>query len=290
MFSACWNRKSKTSNDFEASTGIWHHFVVVFQAHDDMRHYWNGMALDGHCECFGSGMTYSNADGAIGHNISPTGDRYVKAAIDDIRVYSRALSEAEILDLFTELPVGHLDYCRDVGPCAEGEGDCDSDSECQSGLTCVQVTGTDTCQQPVCPPLGDLDYCLACGPCAEGEGDCYIDSECAGDLICDFMPGTDYCRVPATVCGLPVGDADYCRVCGPCTAGQGDCDSNSECQSGLSCVFVPGTDVCCPHPLGHLDYCRDCGQCAAGQGDCYSDSECQNGLTCVFVPGTDTCQ
>jgi hypothetical protein len=101
-FSACWNRRSKTSNDFVASTGNWHHFVVVFLAHDDMRHYWNGIALDGHSECFGSGMTYSSADGAIGHNISPTGDRYVKAAIDDVRVYNRALSDSEILDLFNE--------------------------------------------------------------------------------------------------------------------------------------------------------------------------------------------
>jgi hypothetical protein len=44
------------------------------------------------------------------------------------------------------IPIGHNDYCSSCGPCAEGEGDCDSDSECQSGLTCPQVSGTDTCQ------------------------------------------------------------------------------------------------------------------------------------------------
>ena len=36
--------------------------------------------------------------------------------------------------------------------------------------------------------------------------------------------------------GLSAGHADYCQVMGPCSAGQGDCDSDSECQSELTCV------------------------------------------------------
>jgi hypothetical protein len=190
-------------------------------------------------------------------------------------------------------PVGHLDYCRACGPCAEGQGDCDSDSECQDGLTCPDVPGTDTCQSgpPACPhPIGHLDYCRDCGPCAEGQGDCDSDSECQDGLTCPDVPGTDTCQSGPPACPHPVGHLDYCRDCGPCAAGQGDCDNDGECQSGLSCVQVSGTDVCCPHPLGHLDYCRDCGPCGSGQGDCDSDSECQSGLTCVQVPGTDTCQ
>ena len=100
------------------------------------------------------------------------------------------------------LPVGHLDYCQDCGPCAEGEGDCDNDSECQNGLTCDLVPGTDTCQasSTVCPhPAGHLDYCQDCGPCAEGEGDCDNNEECQSGLICDFVPGTDTCFKPAGV-------------------------------------------------------------------------------------------
>jgi len=195
------------------------------------------------------------------------------------------------------LPIGHIDYCRDCGPCAAGQGDCDSDSECQSGLTCAQVTGTDTCQAstPVCPhPVGHLDYCRDCGPCAAGEGDCDVDGECDAGLTCVQVTGTDTCQTSTPVCPHPVGHLDYCKDCGPCTVGQGDCDNDGECQSGLICAQVPGTDTCeasaCPHPLGHLDYCRDCGPCAAGQGDCDSDSECQSGLTCAQVTGTDTCQ
>jgi hypothetical protein len=193
------------------------------------------------------------------------------------------------------IPVGHLDFCRNCGPCAEGQGDCDTNSECQSGLTCVQVTGTDYCQASGCPhPVGHLDYCRDCGPCAEGEGDCDTNSECQSGLTCVQVTGTDYCQSGGG-CTLPAGHLDYCRDCGPCAEGEGDCDTNSECQSGLACIQVTGTDYCqsgggCTLPAGHLDYCRDCGPCTEGEGDCDTNSECESGLTCVQVTGTDTCQ
>jgi hypothetical protein len=34
-------------------------------------------------------------------------------------------------------------YCTLNGPCAEGMGDCDRDSECASGLKCVDNVGAD---------------------------------------------------------------------------------------------------------------------------------------------------
>ena len=36
-------------------------------------------------------------------------------------------------------PPGHADYCQVMGPCSAGQGDCDSDSECQSELTCAEA-------------------------------------------------------------------------------------------------------------------------------------------------------
>ena len=39
------------------------------------------------------------------------------------------------------LSAGHADYCQVMGPCSAGQGDCDSDSECQSELTCVEAVG-----------------------------------------------------------------------------------------------------------------------------------------------------
>ena len=40
------------------------------------------------------------------------------------------------------LSPGHDDYCQVMGPCSAGQGDCDSDSECQSELTCVEYVCT----------------------------------------------------------------------------------------------------------------------------------------------------
>ncbi len=198
-------------------------------------------------------------------------------------------------------PIGHWDYCKDCGPCIEGQGDCDTDNECASGLVCDQITGAvDLCKRPCPHPIGHGDYCRDCGPCSEGQGDCDGAAECESGLICAENVGADYgwastvdvCEAP-TVCPHPIGHWDYCKDCGPCTEGQGDCDSNGECAGDLICDFVPGTDYCsapgCTLPLGHLDYCRECGPCAAGEGDCDSNSECQSGLSCVFVPGTDVC-
>jgi len=45
------------------------------------------------------------------------------------------------------VPLYHNDYCRYCGPCEEGEGDCDSDSECAGDLVCGQVSGTDYCEK-----------------------------------------------------------------------------------------------------------------------------------------------
>ena len=87
-------------------------------------------------------------------------------------------------------------------------------------------------------------------------------------------------------CPLSPGHYDYCRDCGPCNSGQGDCDGNSECQSGLTCVNDVGAnygwpadvDVCqgnnCNVYQPGLDWCRDCGPCSVGQSDCDNDSEC----------------
>jgi len=43
------------------------------------------------------------------------------------------------------------------------------------------------------------------------------------------------------VSGTP-GDYDYCALYGPCAAGEGDCDGNAECQSGLTCVNDVGAN------------------------------------------------
>ena len=214
-------------------------------------------------------------------------------------------------------PNGHVDYCRDCGPCGAGQGDCDGDGECESGLICAQDVGADygfsatydVCEQPYsCPyPNGHVDYCRDCGPCGAGQGDCDGDGECESGLICAQDVGADYgfrstydvCEQPYS-CPYPNGHVDYCRDCGPCGAGEGDCDGDGECESGLICAqdvgadygFSAAYDVCeepysCPYPNGHVDYCRDCGPCGVGQGDCDGDGECESGLICAQDVGAD---
>jgi len=228
------------------------------------------------------------------------------------------------------LPPGHYDLCTVCGPCEEGEGDCDSDDECQDGLTCASDIGqeyglgefVDVCvdSQSSCPvEPGNYDYCELCGPCTDEQGDCDSDSDCAEGLVCgqdlgsgfDFWWDVDVCISADVACPLSPGDEDYCKVCGPCAAEVGDCDDNSECETGLTCVndvgrdygFGTFTDVCidkedeCPLTEGHPDYCAICGPCEENIGDCDGDSECSGDLICVnnvglrftFTADTDVC-
>ncbi len=159
---------------------------------------------------------------------------------------------------------GDYDYCSSSDPCSEGEGDCDSDSECGSGLVCAQNVGAsygwasnvDVCEAAG-PVPGDYDYCSSSDPCSEGEGDCDSDSECASGLVCAQNVGASYGWASnVDVCeassGPVPGDWDYCSSTNPCSAGEGDCDSSSECESGLRCMsnvgasygWSSGVDVC----------------------------------------------
>ena len=145
---------------------------------------------------------------------------------------------------------GHVDYCREYGPCSVGEGDCDGSSECQSGLECRQDVGASygfRANYDVCEAVarggqnGHVDYCREYGPCSVGEGDCDGSSECQSGLECRQDVGASYgFRANYDVCeavarGGQNGHVDYCREYGPCSVGEGDCDGSSECQSGLEC-------------------------------------------------------
>ena len=157
---------------------------------------------------------------------------------------------------------GDWDYCKDCGPCEAGGGDCDGDAECAAGLTCLNDVGgnygyertVDVCDVspvPTCPwSPGDYEFCRDCGPCFEGEGDCDADSECDAGLVCvsdvgglyGYNADVDVCEAPVeSSCPWNPGDYDFCRDCGPCFGGEGDCDATSECAYGLSCISNVGS-------------------------------------------------
>jgi hypothetical protein len=108
------------------------------------------------------------------------------------------------------------DWCRDNGPCSEGQGDCDSDAECQSGLICAQNVGA----KYGWPENRD---------------------------VCEWPSGS------GSYNGFETGP-DWCRDNGPCPAGQGDCDSDAECQSGLICAQNVGAKYGWPENRDVCEY------------------------------------
>jgi len=154
--------------------------------------------------------------------------------------------------------------CTSTNKCGVGEGDCDSDSDCQSGLVC----GVDNCSgsgfdstDDCCyrPCTGGDSCCTSTNKCGVGEGDCDSDSDCWPGLVCGVDncsgPGfdsTDDCCYRADPC---TGGDTCCTPISKCGAGEGDCDSDSDCQPGLVCGIDncsgPGfdsTDDCCFRP------------------------------------------
>ena len=91
----------------------------------------------------------------------------------------------------------------------------------------------------------DWDYCTEEEPCREDMGDCDRDAECEDDLVCgknncnsvlglDVSTNMDCCRQPQVM------DWEWCSSHNKCGHGEGDCDSDDECETGTTC----GTNNC----------------------------------------------
>jgi len=201
------------------------------------------------------------------------------------------------------LPEGVESYCDPLvcGPCREGQGRCSKAGDCISGLVCdsssgicVRPSSSGTCNSTP----GSERYCTDCGPCREGQGMCFNDSQCGGgDLVCSNYTCIRIKRESSTDgCRLTPPCEGYCdpHVCGPCKEGEGWCDNDSECVSGLVCTIngfcvrpsIPPNDYFsnnnCRVPVGSATYCDPmvCGPCREGQGKCSKDTDCIKGLVC----------
>lgn len=168
-------------------------------------------------------------------------------------------------------PGADASYCTSSTKCPSGYGDCDNDDDCNSGLVCHQRGANDSPPdgyrfEDVELLEGSLDYCIdesisaptpqACTaevPCGNGEGGCNSDAECAIDLVCyereagddpptgyqfsafdingDISGSTNYCITGMTLKSIGVEEC----ASSDCDEGEGDCDSNSECKTGLYC-------------------------------------------------------
>lgn len=92
------------------------------------------------------------------------------------------------------------------------------------------------------------------------------------------------------------GSEDYCTSSCTCAAGEGDCDSSTQCGAGLKCLFNVGDDYgfpadvdVCDCPLdsdnGGGSFCSAACPCSEGQGDCDSAAECEPGMLCYGDAG-----
>lgn len=201
---------------------------------------------------------------------------------------------------------GASNFCADpANPCNAGEGDCDADSECAAGLVC----GTDNGR--------DYGFSRAVDVC--------VSAQCLDGIRNGDEEGVDCGGVDCPVCdcsGLPAQDlAGHCTPECPCPSGEGDCNVDEDCDTGLVCVenngvqfgITNGADICvpascdngiqdpaevsidcggacgtvCPNactsvpPNGNINRCSIGCPCAVQEGDCDSDSECDGTNICV---------
>ena len=93
---------------------------------------------------------------------------------------------------------------------------------------------------------GEIGFCH-CNICSENEGDCNSHKDCQDGLFCGSNNCADSLSFDSDVncCYQPtMGDENFCASGIPCREDEGDCDSNSECQSDLFCGYN------CPASLG----------------------------------------
>lgn len=203
------------------------------------------------------------------------------------------------------------ELCTEACPCEVREGGCERDDECLSGI-CSPMAGarfglpqdmgvcTEARCRPVHPLVTDWSSCTEQCPCPEGWGDCDYDWDCAPGLFCGedygYLAGSSNEYLDICIASCPVFDElsvseRFCNNRCTCGVLQGHCDSDAECDAGLSCregfgrwagvdaswgVCAPTFNRQSPQP----DYCATYG-CDHGEGACRSSSDCKSGLLCA---------
>jgi hypothetical protein len=172
-----------------------------------------------------------------------------------------------------------LVVCSTTEPCTLGQGHCQNDGQCASGLKCGRGLGPrfkfgrtiNVCVPPHCTDQvqNSMETGVDCG------GECGLCFECPPE---------------------PRGHDDHCSAICPCAVGDGDCDTDEQCELGARCGvdngagygLLPDREVCeladCSDITvmpGETGYCVAGCPCNVGEGDCQHDGDCQPGLACL---------
>jgi len=172
------------------------------------------------------------------------------------------------------VPLGDWDFCSKEKPCKEGEGDCDFHYECDTNLQCTKDKdvrpeykykfdkGVD-----VCEPIKNSNTLTSAGNNNKnsGNGGNAIVNSTIPNLTSagntnnkNSGNGGNY---GAAGCGMPpIPRERYCNPlgCGPCKEGEGWCEKQEECKTGLVCDM--STNLC--------------------KKPCSKEAPCENGREC----------
>jgi len=101
-FSAPWNRLTNSSPAGLFDLNEWHHVVIVFSAHRDRTIYLDGTEQPSEYSGTGGSMQNSGGSGLIGRMHGNGNPKFqFEGMLDDIKVFDRALTAAEVAQLFT---------------------------------------------------------------------------------------------------------------------------------------------------------------------------------------------
>ena len=180
--------------------------------------------------------------------------------------------------------------CSSACPCAAGEGDCNADEDCEQGLACNQNRGSSYGFD------AGMDICEARGT-AEPPG---TGGQSPNGTQTPSTPSAGGCHK-----GQPGSWSYVCSPACPCSAGEGDCDSDADCADQLVCLdgggrrygWEKGFDTCelsdgdseekengttqaktTPKTLGSYGYCSKERKCNEGEGPCGSNGDCATGV------------
>lgn len=223
--------------------GNWIHAVCVFDAAaKKINMYVNNKLVTNATVTWGS-STFVNANSSTNDYIGGGSSKYFDGAIDQLKLFNKALTVSEITNLYQE---GGAVGCSPLTACATGKvcgtqadgcGGLINCGTCPSGQTCTSSnTCTSSCTPKTCAQAG-----AACGNPSDG---------CGGQLSCPACTSPQVCNASfqcASSC-TPTTCAAAGKNCGTMSDGCSAQLNCGTCAAGYSCtnnVCVQGTGGGC---------------------------------------------